>query len=364
MAEKDYYKILGVSENASISEIKKSYRELAKKYHPDKNSGDKNAEEKFKEINEAYEVLGNPEKKAQYDKFKKYKEQGYAFSGFGNQSQDFGRGFGGKDIHFDIGNMGDLGDLFNLFSDRSFYEERQAHAPQKGKDLLYEITIPFETGVKGGEVTVAVERDEICSSCGGTGAAPGSKMITCPVCHGTGRIEDFQGLFGISKPCPRCMGKGVIYEKPCPVCGGTGKIKKIKRIRVKIPASIKNGAKIRIKGEGDLGIKGGNRGDLYLKIRIAPHAKFERKGNDIYSSIKIDFIDAILGGEIIVDTIDGKVKLKIPPGTQPGTVFKIRGRGVKHAKGLGKGDHYVRIDVKLPKKITSKQKELLRKFYK
>lgn len=360
MAEKDYYRILGVSENASVDEIKRAFRELAKKYHPDRNPGDKEAEEKFKEINEAYEVLSDPEKRKQYDQFRKYKEQGYAFSGFGGE-QEFGRGFGGKGFHFDLG---DLTDLFDLFSDRRFYQERQAQAPQKGKDLLYETTIPFETAVKGGEVTIAVEREELCPTCHGTGATPGSKMMSCPVCHGTGKMEEFQGLFGISRPCPRCMGKGVIYETPCPVCHGTGKVKKLKRIRIKIPPGIKDGAKIRIKGEGDIGIKGGERGDLYLKIRIAPHSQFVRKGDDIYSNIKIDFIKAILGGEVVVDTIEGKVKLKIPPGTQPGALLRIKGKGVKKANGIGKGDHYVKINVELPRRITPRQKKLLEEFYK
>ncbi len=360
MAEKDYYKILGIPENATDEQIKRAFRELAKKYHPDRNPGDKAAEEKFKEINEAYEVLSDPQKRKQYDQFRKYKEQGYNFSGFGT-GQEFGKGFGGGGFHFDLG---DLGDLFDLFSDRRFYQERQAHTPQKGRDLLYEATIPFETAVKGGEVTVAVEREEICPTCHGTGAAPGSRTMTCPVCHGTGKVEEFQGLFGISKPCPRCMGKGVIYETPCPVCRGTGKVKKLKRIKVKIPPGIKDGAKIRIRGEGDIGIKGGERGDLYLKIRIAPHSQFERKGDDIYSSIKVDFVKAILGGEAVVDTIDGKVKLKIPPGTQPGTLLRIRGRGVKKPQGIGRGDHYVKIDVSLPKRVTPKQRKLLEEFYK
>ena len=359
MAEKDYYRILGVPENATDDQIKRAFRELAKKYHPDRNPGDKTAEEKFKEINEAYEVLSDPQKRKQYDQFRKYREQGYNFSGFG-KGQEFGKGFGGG-FHFDLG---DLGDLFDLFSDRRFYQERQAHTPQKGKDLLYETTIPFETAVKGGEVTIGVEREETCPTCHGTGAAPGSRTMTCPVCHGTGKVEEFQGLFGISKPCPRCMGKGIIYETPCPVCHGTGKVKKIKHIKVKIPPGIKDGAKIRIRGEGDIGIKGGERGDLYLRIRIAPHSQFERKGDDIYSSVKVDFIKAILGGEVIVDTIDGKVKLRIPPGTQPGTLLRIKGKGVKRSGGLGRGDHYVRIDVTLPKRVTPKQRRLLEEFYK
>ncbi len=349
MAKKDYYEILGIDRNATKEEIKKAYRRLSKKYHPDV-SDDPDAAEKFKEVTEAYEVLSDDKKRANYDRFG-HADPNQGFGGFGDT--DFG-GFGGFGFE----------DIFDTFFGGG--RRRDPNAPRQGADLQYTMTLSFEEACFGKETIIEVPREETCGTCNGTGAKPGTRPETCGHCHGTGQISiEHSTPFGriINKRvCHHCQGTGQIIKEKCTTCRGTGKVKKTRKISVKIPAGIDDGQQLRVAGQGEPGINGGPPGDLYIIFRVRPHEFFERHGNDIYCEIPITFTQAALGDEIEVPTLHGKVKLKIPAGTQTGTRFRLRGKGVPDVKGYGVGDQHVRVRVVTPTKLTERQKQLLREF--
>lgn len=361
---KDYYEILGVSRNASQDEIKKAFRRLAHKYHPDKEGGD---ERRFKEINEAYQVLGNPEKRRQYDQFGAQFEHARAqggfqgFEGFRDFS-DFAEAFRsqrGTRVDFDFG---DLGDIFSEFFGGSFHRKQHKRG-RRGRDISVVLPISFRESVFGTEKTLQLEKNIPCEYCGGRGADPSSKIIRCIRCGGTGEeVKNIGFGIGFSSPCSECGGVGEKYDKPCTNCHGRGSVRGKKSITVKIPAGIEDGQSVRISGEGDAGSFGAAAGDLYVQIQVAPDKKFQREGNNIRSREEISFTQAALGDKIIVDTLEGPVKLKIPAGTQSGTVFRLRNKGVNRLKGGGRGDHLVEVVVKIPRYLTRRQKKLLQEF--
>ena len=355
MADKrDCYEILGVSKGASDDEIKKAFRQQAKKYHPDLNPDNKEAEEKFKEVNEAYEILSDPEKKSRYDQF------GYAgVDPSYNQGQGggFGGGFGGF-------GGGGFGDIFDTFFGGGGFGSGNTNAPRQGSDIEISAEITFEEAAFGVKKELSFKRVEVCSDCNGTGAKKGTQPETCPDCHGTGQIKRMRqtmlGNMMTQSPCSRCGGKGKIVKTPCPTCSGQGRTQKNKKIRLDIPEGIDNGQYLQKRGFGNAGANGGPYGDLLIGIRIKPHELFRRKGADVYCDVPIDFAEAALGAEIDVPTIHGKIKHKIPEGTQSGTSFVIKGKGIK--KMLGKGDHIFKVNVDVPRNLSSKQKDLLRQF--
>lgn len=350
---KDYYEILNISKDASQNEIKSSYRKLAKKYHPDLNPNDKEAEHKFKEINTAYEVLSNPEKRKKYDMFG---EAGV--NGQGNYSQDFG-GFG--DI-FD-----DIFDIFGGGFGRTTSQTRR-QGPVRGADLRYNLELDFKEAVFGIEKEIQIKKSETCGTCNGSGAKPGSTKETCSKCNGTGEVRYAQqspfGQFVRVATCDVCDGTGEIIKEKCNTCGGAGKEIKRKKIKVKVPAGVDNGSVISIHGEGEAGDKGGPSGDLYIYITVKEHKVFKRKGNNIYYIVPISFSEAALGAEIEIPTLEGTTKYSVPEGTQTGTEFRIKNMGVPNVRGVGRGDLYFKVKVQVPKKLTEKQKELLREFSK
>jgi len=366
----DYYKTLSVSENASADEIKKNYRRLAKKYHPDANPNDKQAEEKFKEISEANDVLSDPKKKQQYDMMRKY-GAGFGDGGFGRTSSPGGVSF--EDIMSQFGGgaqssgVGSFADMFSsIFGGqqaggfgRGFKSQRR-NAPRKGKDILTDIEIPFEDSVNGAQSTIKLNIEQACGECQGNGVTPGSKTTVCPDCQGRGTVTFSQGAFSVSRPCPRCLGRGQIIGNPCRKCSGSGKIFGAKSIKVNIPKGIESGKKIRLKGLGQPGINGGAPGDLYLKVNVSGHQYFWREGKDIYCRVPINIRQAVLGDKIKVKTLTKQIELKIPPGTSPNQRFRLKGMGL--TVNNQKGDQFVEIQVKIPKNLTSEQKELFEKF--
>jgi molecular chaperone DnaJ len=373
LAYKDYYKILGVAENATADEIKKAYRKLAKKYHPDASPGNREATDRFKEINEANEILSDPKKRKQYDDMKRY--AGSGFRGFrgaapGGQGFDindilrrFGAGGAGGATFTtgDLGGMGGLGDIFSTIFDRGGRFRRQRYGPQKGQDVHAEVQVPFETAAEGGTALITLTRNETCDRCGGTGAEPGSQVVTCPQCGGSGMISQSQGGFAVSRPCPRCYGRGEIVSQPCTRCGGSGQVQRPRRLSVKIPKGIEEGGRIRLRGQGEPGTAGGPPGDLLITVNIRGDSFFRRKGSDIYCDVKINLTQAVLGTKLKVRTLDGKRAIvKIPAGTQPGTTFKLRGLGIK--KDGRQGDQYVTVNVAIPKKLSAEEKELFEKL--
>ncbi|WP_034429572.1 molecular chaperone DnaJ [Caldisalinibacter kiritimatiensis] len=355
MSKRDYYEVLGVDRNASEQEIKRAYRKLAKKYHPDMNPDDKEAEKKFKEINEAYEVLSDPQKKARYDQFGHQGVNGQGFGGFGQGAG----GFGGFDDIFD--------DIFDMFGG-GFSKGRRKSGPRKGADLKYRVNIKFEEAAFGTEKEIKINRTENCSVCNGTGAKPGTNKTTCPKCNGTGEVRYAQntpfGQFVNVRTCDNCNGTGEIIEEPCSKCGGTGKERKERKINIKIPAGVDTGSVIPLRGEGEPGERGGPRGDLYIYINVQPHEIFEREGDDVICEVPISFVQAALGDSIEVPTLDGKVRYNIPEGTQTGTIFRLKNKGIHHLRGNGRGDQYVKVVVQVPKRLNEKQKELLKEFAK
>ena len=350
MPEKDYYKVLGVSKNASQDEIKKAFRQLARKYHPDVNK-DAGAEDKFKEINEAFQVLGNPEKKAQYDQFGTSAFSQEDLRGFRNQKFNF------NDLFRDFG----FGDIFDIFN----HGTREYGDYEEGADLRYDLKITLEDAFKGLSTKIEIPCFVKCSACKGTGAKQGF-LKECPDCEGRGEIRRIQrNMFtNIIKvmPCMKCHGTGKIATKLCEICNGEGKIKKIKKIEIKIPRGIDDGQYLRIAGEGELGKNGGLPGDLYIVVNIKEHKIFERREYDLFCNATIDLGTAILGGEIKIPTIDGKAKLKIPPGTQSHTIFKLKGQGMPVLHSKQRGDQLVKVIVDIPKKISKKQEQLLKQF--
>lgn len=356
LAEKrDYYEVLGLSKGASDDEIKKAYRKLAKKYHPDLNPDDKQAEANFKEVNEAYAVLSDSDKKSKYDQF------GHA--GVDEQGGFGGGGFGGFGGFGDI----DLGDIFgSFFGGGSSSSSARRNGPQRGADIEQTIQLTFEEAAKGTSVELNINRYENCEECGGSGAKKGTSPETCSNCQGRGTVNVVKrtmlGMMQSTTTCPTCGGRGKIIKEKCSKCGGSGQERKAKKISVKIPAGIDHGQTMTLRGEGHRGKNGGPSGDVYLTILIKPDKLFARKGYDVYYTMPITFIEATLGAEIEVPTLHGKVKLKIPEGTQNGTSFRLRGEGMEKLRGSGRGDQYVEIIVEVPKKLNSKQKKKLEDF--
>lgn len=358
MAEqkRDYYEVLGVSRGASEDEIKKAYKKMARKYHPDLNPGDKTAEEKFKEVNEAYEVLSDADKKARYDQY-----------GHAGVDPNFGAGGfgGGFDGSFDFG---DLGDIFGSFFSGGFGGGRRTNpnAPQRGESIRMSIAISFEEAAFGCEKAVTVERYETCDTCHGNGCAPGTSPEVCPDCHGTGTVQVRRqtpmGVFATSSPCPKCGGKGRIIHQPCKDCRGSGMVRKKKTIQASIPAGIDNGQTISIRGQGNAGKNGGPAGDLLITITVRPHEMFRREGTSVLCEAPITFTQAVLGAELEIPTIDGKVKYTLPEGTQSGTTFRLKGKGIPSINGRGRGDQYVTVYIETPKNLNKEQKEALKKF--
>ena len=358
--KRDYYEVLGVSKGASDDEIKKAYRKLAKKYHPDMNPGDKEAEAKFKEVNEAYSVLSDEQKRARYDQF-----------GHAGVDPNYGAGGpGGPFGGFDMGDI-DLGDIFGSFFGGGGFGGfggggQRRNGPQKGESLRANLTITFEEAAFGCEKELSLNRTEECDECHGSGCQPGTTAETCPNCRGTGvvRVQQRTGGFAFSSTaaCTRCRGTGKIIHSPCKSCGGSGSVKKSKRITVTIPAGIDDGQAVSLRGQGNAGKNGGPAGDLIVGVRVKPHPQFRRDGTTVLYEQPVSFFQAAMGAELEIPTIDGKVKYTLPAGTQTGTTFRLRGKGIPELRGRGRGDQYVTIRVQVPTSLNSEQKEALRAF--
>lgn len=356
MAEqkRDYYEVLGVDRSATDADIKKAYRKLAKENHPDLNPEDKAAEARFKEINEAYEVLSDSEKKARYDQY-----------GHAGVDPNFG-GEGGFGEGFDFG---DLGDLFGSFFGGGFGSSRgraNPNAPQRGESIRMSAAISFEEAAFGCEKEISVEKTETCETCHGSGSAPGTTPEICPECHGTGvvqmRRQTPMGVFATSSPCPKCGGKGKIIHQPCKDCHGSGTVRKRRTIKASIPAGIDNGQTISIRGQGNAGLNGGPAGDLLITVTVRPHELFRREGTSVLCEAPITFPQAVLGAELEIPTIDGKVKYDLPEGTQSGTTFRLKGKGIPFLNGHGRGDQYVTVYIETPRNLTKEQKEAMLHF--
>lgn len=339
--KRDYYEILEVSRTATETEIKSSYRKLALKYHPDRNQGDKKAEEKFKEAAEAYAILSDSEKRARYDRF------GHQGVGGGAQGFDPSQFTGFEDI------FGGLGDIFGFGS-----SSRRA-GPQRGADLRYDLEIKFEQAAKGVETHIQIPRQETCETCKGNGAAPGTSPTTCPQCRGTGQLRYQQGFFTVARTCGQCRGTGKVITKPCATCHGAGTVEQTRKLTVKIPAGIATGQRLRLAGEGEAGTLGGPAGDLYVVVFVQEHKFFQRDGNNLHCAVPLPFTTLALGSEIKVPGLDGDETVKIPEGTQPGTTFRLRGKGMPDVSGRGHGDMLVTIQGVTPKRLTKEQKKLL-----
>ena len=360
MADKrDYYEVLGVNKGATDDEIKKAYRKLARKYHPDLNKDNPEAAEKFKEIGEAYEILSDKDKRARYDQF--------GFAGVdpnygAGQGGGFGGGFGFEDV--------DLGDIFGSFFGGGFggggSRTNRANAPRQGESIRRTVMLNFEEAAFGCEKEIEIERVEQCTECGGTGAEKVYTPETCSNCHGTGTVKQTQrtpfGAFSSTGPCPNCRGTGKIIKKPCKKCRGTGQERRSRKLSVKIPAGIDDGQSVALRGQGGAGVNGGPAGDVIVTVSIRPHPLFQRDGYDVWCEVPISYAQACLGDKLIVPTIDGKVEYTMPAGTQPGTVFRMRGKGIQAVNGRGRGDQFVKVTLEVPKNLSDHQKELLRKL--
>lgn len=362
MAEKrDYYEVLGVSKTASDDEIKKAYRKLAKKYHPDLNPGDKTAEEKFKEANEAYEVLSDEGKRQRYDRFGHAGVDPNYGAGAGGAGGFGGFGGFGDAMEFDLGDI--LGGMFGGFGSS---RRSNPNAPRRGSDIQVTATISFEEAAKGCKRTVDVQRIDVCDKCGGSGAAPGTHPETCRNCNGTGQVTVQQrtpiGVMSTSKTCPTCGGKGKTIPNPCQKCKGSGFMPTKSTEEVNIPAGIDDGQSMQISGRGNKGSNGGSSGNLIVRVRVRPHPFFTRDGFDVWLDETVTFAQAALGDTLYIPTLDGKVKFELPAGTQPGEVFRLRGRGIQRINQRSKGDQFVKIVVDVPKTLTREQKDLLRRF--
>ena len=348
-AKRDYYEVLGVSKNATDDEIKRAYRKKAKECHPDLHPDDQGAVERFKELNEANEVLSDPDKRARYDQFG-FEDPMAGMGGGGNP-------FGG----FDFGGMGDIFDqLFNggMGGGRS----ARSQGPVQGNDLRYELRITFEEAAKGCEKSFEIYRNELCDTCKGTGAKPGTSPVSCPNCNGTGQIRQSGGWMTTVRTCPACGGAGKVIRDKCAACAGSGRMRKKRTVTVKVPAGIDNGQTSIMNGQGEPGLRGGPNGDLYIVVGVKPHKLFRRDGYNLQLDFPISFVTAALGGDVEVPTLSGPVKYRIPEGTQPGTEFRITGAGIQMLRSVGKGDLILRVKVEIPKRLNNKQKDLLRQF--
>jgi len=350
----DLYKTLGVSKGASEEEIKKAYRKLARKYHPDRNPDDPGAEERFKEVQGAYDVLSDAEKRKEYD-------AGGAFAGFGGGRGPFGPGGGGPAGFGGFG-TGDLGDIFSgIFSRGGGGQARPQQ--MRGRDLETEISLSFDQAVNGTQVSVAVPKAERCRTCGGNGAKPGTRPTTCPRCEGSGIDAQSQGIFSISRPCPQCGGAGQIVEDPCPTCGGSGLTRQTKRYKVNVPAGVKDGTRIRLAGKGEAGPRGGPPGDLFVTTRVTPSPVFKRLDDgNLEVTVPIAVTEALRGATIEVPTLEGTKKIKVPPGTRHGTIQRLRGEGAPRPGGKGRGDIRYRLEIEVPQKLTEEQREAAEKL--
>ncbi len=365
MADKrDYYEVLGVQKGASDDELKKAYRAMVKKYHPDLHPDDKEAEAKMKEVNEAYDVLSDKDKRAKYDQFGfAGVDPSYGAGQGGGYSGGYSGGFSG-----DFGGFGDIGDIFESFFGGGFGGQTRSNpnAPRRGQDIRTSVQISFMDACKGTGVDIRVNRLEKCPDCGGTGARAGSSAETCPDCRGTGTVRINQrtplGVFQTTKTCERCGGRGKIIREVCPSCQGQGRVRRVLSKNVNIPQGIDDGQTLRITGEGDCGVNGGQYGDLIIKVNVKPDEMFEREGFDIYTEVPISYLQAALGDDIVVPTIDGTLKYRIPAGTQNGDTFMLRGKGVPKLYRSGRGDQHISVKVEVPKNLNKKQAELLRAF--
>lgn len=352
MAKRDYYEILGVNRDADEEEIKKAYRKLAIKHHPDKNPGDKAAEENFKELSEAYEALSDPQKRAAYDH--------YGHAAFDPRARMGRAGAGSFHDPFEI--------FREVFGSSSIFDEffgtsrNDPTQPQRGNDLRYDLEISFEEAAAGCEKEITVTKPERCDVCQGSGVEAGSKAKTCPACQGRGQVITSRGIFSIAQTCPQCQGAGRVVEKPCKSCRGAGRRDHTSNIRLRIPAGVDTGARLRSSGNGEAGLRGGPPGDLYVVLHIRAHELFQRDGDDLLCEVPVSFVQAALGTEIEVPTLNGKATLKIPAGTQPGAMFRLTGKGVKNLQGYGHGDLHVRIDVEVPTHLTPAQRAKLQEF--
>lgn len=372
MAKRDYYEVLGISRSASQDEIKKAYRRLALRYHPDKNpDNSKEAEEKFKEVSEAYKVLSDSEKRQIFDQ--------YGHAGLEAEvGAGAGTGFGGVHVEMEdalrmarefFGRFGGLGsfeedtsgdDLLGSMFGRT--SRTRAGEAEPGRDLHYALDISFEEAAFGAERNIQIPRRETCSTCTGSGIKPGSQPQTCPTCQGNGYVAISQGFFSMTRTCTQCRGRGTIIKDPCRDCRGTGRVKRTRKVKVKIPAGVDHGSRLRLAGEGEAGFRGGPSGDLYIGLRVKSHSIFKRDGNNIVCEVPISFAQAALGAEIKVPTLNGRVRLKIPPGTQSNKIFRLRGQGIPYLRSSGRGDQWVKVVVETPVNLTGEQKELLMKF--
>jgi molecular chaperone DnaJ len=355
MAKRDYYETLGVPRGASDEEIKKAYRKLAVKFHPDKNPGDHAAEENFKELGHAYEILSDPQKRAAYDQ--------YGHAAFDPRARARGGGFAGGGFH----------DPFEVFRDvfggagGSIFENlfgggQDPNGPQRGDDLRYDMQLTLEEAALGCEKEISVTKPDQCDHCHGAGAEPGSKTRTCGTCGGRGQVLTSRGIFSIAQTCPHCKGAGRILEKPCKQCAGSGKHERTSKIKLRIPAGVESNSRLRSSGNGEAGTRGGPHGDLYVFLQVKQHEIFQREGDDLLCEVPVSFIQATLGAEIEVPTLQGKATVKIPAGTQPGTILRLKGRGVKNLQGHGQGDLHVRVQVEVPTRLTAEQMAKLQEF--